>query len=181
MTRKLARVLLGPEPGQAGTGDSETEASRVASVILLLAGVSLVAGMIHIRASIDHAEEFPLYTPVFALLAVFQIAWAGIIARGGSRRMLALGCAVNLGVIGLWVASRTVGVPIAAQPWIPEPVGAPDLMATVAESAIVLVTACVLLSLRSPLAQRNLARLAPLLLGVIFVGVMYGLAGGHAH
>jgi hypothetical protein len=63
---------------------------------------------------------------------------------------------------------------------VPEAVGAPDLMATVAESVIVLGTACMLMALQSPFAQRVLTRLAPVLLVVTFLSVLYGLGGGHA-
>jgi hypothetical protein len=166
MTQKLARALLGPAPGETDASKPRAEASPLASVMVLTAGVSIVAGMIHIRASIDHAQEFLLYTPVFALLAALQIAWAASV--------------LNLAVIGLRVASRTTGVPIAPVPWVPEPVGAPDLMATVAEAVIVIATTCVLMSVRSPLAQHILARLAPVLLAVIFLCVMFGV-GAHAH
>jgi hypothetical protein len=180
MTQKLARALLGPAPGETDTSNSHAESSPLASVMVLTAGVSIVAGMIHIRASIDHAQEFLLYAPVFALLAALQIAWGASVVRGCSRRVLLAGSVLNLAVIGLWVASRTIGVPIAARPWVPEPVGAPDLMATVAEAVIVLATTCLLTSLRSSLAQRILARLAPVLLAVIFLCVTFGV-GAHAH
>lgn len=170
--------MLGPKLGDAGM--ETVDAVPAATVIALMAGVSFVAGLIHIRASIDHADEFLLYTPVFALLAALQIGWAVWVTRASSRRVLLCGGALNLAIIGLWVASRTIGVPIAEQPWVPEAVGAPDLMATVAESVIVLGTACMLMALQSPVAQRVLARLAPVLLVVTFLSVLYGLGGGHA-
>ncbi|MDQ6806040.1 MAG: hypothetical protein M3065_13985 [Actinomycetota bacterium] len=149
-------------------------------MLVLIAGVSFVAGLIHIAASIDHYQEFPLYTPVFALMATCQIAWALAIARWCSRRVLIVGVALNVAIIGLWVVSRTVGVPIASRPWAPEEIGAADLMATIAESAIVVGATCVLMSLRSALAQRLLARLAPVLLVVIFLSVTFGVGGRHA-
>jgi hypothetical protein len=176
----LARVLLGPEPGQMETGRPEVGGTPVASVIVLIAGVSFVAGVIHVGASISHAREFPLYTPVFALFAASQMIWAVGVTRRCSRRVLILGGALNLAIAGLWVASRTVGVPIASHPWAPESVGAADLVATVAETMIVIGTGCVLMSPRSPLAQRVLAGMEPLLLAVIFLCVMFGIGGGHA-
>jgi hypothetical protein len=180
MTRTLVRALLGPQPGQMGKGRPDVGATQVESVAFLIAGVSFVAGVIHIAASIDHYREFPLYTPVFALIAAFQIAWAVTITRRCSRRVLILGVAVNLAIIGLWVASRTVGVPIASRPWVPEAIGTADVMATLAESVIVAGAMCVLMSLRSRFAQRALTRLAPVLLAVIFVSVTFGLGAGHA-
>ncbi|MDQ6778919.1 MAG: hypothetical protein M3071_22460 [Actinomycetota bacterium] len=169
------RVLLGSEPAHTETGRIQLE-----SVIILIAGVSFVAGVIHIAASIDHYRDFAVYTVVFALIATFQIAWAVTIARGCSRQVLILGAALNFAIIGLWVASRTVGVPIAPRPWVPEDIGAPDLMATVAESVIVIGTTCALMSLQSPFAQRVLARLAPVLLAAILLCVTFGFGAGHA-
>jgi hypothetical protein len=181
MTRTLVRVLLGPKPGESEEADRpEVRGTQVESVIFLIAGVSFVAGVIHIAASIDHYQEFPLYTPVFALIAAFQIAWAVTITKRCSRPVLILGVALNLAFIGLWLVSRTVGVPIAARPWAPEAIGAADLMATVAESVIVIGATCVLMSLRSPFAQRVLARTAPVLLAVIFLCVTFGVGAGHA-
>jgi hypothetical protein len=180
MTRTLARVLLGPEPGQTGTARSQSDGTQAESAIVLIAGVSFVAGLIHVAASIDHAREFLLYTLVFAMLAAFQIAWAIAVTRRCSRPVLIGAVAFNLAIIGLWVASRTVGVPIAPHPWVPEAVGAADVLATVAEIVIVIGAASVLMSPRSPFAQRALARLVPLSLAVILLCVMFGISGGHA-
>jgi hypothetical protein len=180
MRRTLARVLLGYDPVRARPGAAPVAATPAETVLFLIAGLSFVAGVIHIGASIDHAQEFLLYTPVFALFAAFQVGWALVVTRRSSPRVLVLGIALNAAVVLLWVASRTVGVPIAPVPWVPEPVGAADLLATVAESAIVLGTACVLRSPGSRFAQRALAWLAPVLLGVLFLSVMYGVTGGHA-
>jgi hypothetical protein len=180
MRRTLARVLLGYDPVPEGPAAAPVAPTRAETVLFLIAGLSFVAGVIHIGASIDHAQEFLLYTPVFALFAAFQIGWALLVTRRCSRRVLVLGIALNAAIVLLWVASRTVGVPIAPVPWGPEPVGAADLLAAVAESAIVLGTACVLRSPGSRFAQRALAWLAPVLLGVLFLSVMYGVTGGHA-
>jgi hypothetical protein len=53
-------------------------------------------------------------------------------------------------------------------------------MATIAESMIVLAATCALMSGRSPLARRALARLAPALLAVTFLCVTLGVGAGHA-
>ena len=57
----------------------------------MIAGVSFVAGVIHAAASIDHAGEFLLYTPVFAVFAALQMAWTVGVARHPSRRVSILG------------------------------------------------------------------------------------------
>src|ERR1700716_3563134 len=98
------------------------------TVLLLVAGLAFMGGLIHVGAAVDHFGEFPLYTLVFGILATVQIAWAAMILWRPSRRVLMFGCAFNIGVIGLWVASRIVGVPIAPRAWVPEAVGVADLV-----------------------------------------------------
>jgi hypothetical protein len=149
------------------------------AVIPLIAALSAAAGLIHIGASADHAKEFALYVPAFAAIAAFQLGWAIWVAHGAPRRVLAVGIGVNLAVVAVWVMSRTIGVPIAEEAWVPEPVGTADLLATLTELLVVGATACVLLAVRSAIARRAVARLAPVLMAVLLVSVIYGVAGGH--
>jgi len=179
MIGTLSRVLLGLEQTRPGAGEPGARPKQVESVIVPIAGVSFVAGLIHVGASIDHYQEFPLYTPAFALMAAFQIAWAMVVVRRPSRGVLTLGVACNAVIVALWGASRIVGMPIASDPWVPEPIGAPDFMATVAESTIV-VTSFLLISVRSAVSQRLLSRLGPMLLVVLLLSVLYGVGRGHA-
>ena len=49
------------------------------------------------------------------------------------------GAIVNVGVIAVWLVSRTTGLPFGSQPWIPEPVGFADLFATSFEVVLVVL------------------------------------------
>jgi hypothetical protein len=168
----LDRPRPGPIPQRAGYTTSET-------VVLLVAGVAFIGGLIHIGAAVDHFGEFPLYTLVFAVLAMVQIAWAAMILWRPSRRVLLFGCAFNVGVIGLWVASRTVGVPIGPRAWVPETVGVADLVETVGEVVTVIAALSVAMSSSLPFARHVTERIAPLLLMMLFLSALYG-AGAHA-
>jgi hypothetical protein len=123
--------------------------------------------------------EFPLYTAVFASLAATQIVWAGLLLRDPSRRLLCFGALFNLSVVGLWVASRAVGVPIAPHAWVPESIGVADLIETAGEIVVVLALWSVLMSERAGLARPVAARIAPLLVLMLFLTALYGV-GAHA-
>lgn len=169
-----------------GLGEPRPDASHelasyttTETVLLLVAAVTCVAGLIHVGAAVDHFGEFPLYTLVFAALAVVQLTWAAAIVWRPSRRVLLFGCAFNVGVVALWAASRTVGVPVAPRAWVPERVGVADLLATADELLAVIAVWSVLMSTRMAIAKGVVKRAAPLLLTVLLLSVLYGV-GAHA-
>jgi hypothetical protein len=171
--------LAGPD--RRGPGGSQPRASYTTreTVVLLIAAVAFMGGLIHIGAAVDHFNAFPLYTLVFAVLAAVQVAWAATLLWRPSRRVLLFGCAFNIGVVALWVASRTIGVPIAPRVWVPEAVGVADLVETVGEIVTVLAALSVAMSPRVPLARRVTDRIAPLLVATLFLTALYGV-GAHA-
>jgi hypothetical protein len=171
------RRLVGlgrPPPGQQPTGYTTRE-----TVVVLIGSLALMDGLIHIGAAVDHFGEFPLYTVVFTVLATVQIGWAATILRHPSRRVLLFGCAFNVGVIALWAASRTIGVPIAPRAWVPETVGVADLVETIGETVIVVAALSLVMSPRLPVARRVTERVAPVLLLVLLLSALYGV-GAHA-
>jgi hypothetical protein len=149
------------------------------TVLVLVAGLAFMCGLIHAGAAVDHFDELPLYTLTFGLLAATQMLWAGMVLRGASDRLLLAGGAFNLAIVGLWVLSRTVGVPIAPQAWAPESVGVADLMETVGEIVVVLAVWSVAFSTRLHLARRVSERIAPLLVLALFLLALFGV-GAHA-
>jgi hypothetical protein len=173
------RQLVGLDRSRPGTSDETAVYTTTETVLLLVAAVAFIDGLIHIGAAVDHSGEFPLYTVVFAGLAAVQIAWAAMILRRPSRRVLVLGCAVNVGIIGLWVASRTIGVPIAPRAWVPEGVGVADLVETLGEAATVIAVLSVVMSPHLAFAQHVTERVAPLLMVALLLSVLYGV-GAHA-
>jgi hypothetical protein len=134
-----------------------------------------MGGLIHIGAAVDHFGEFPLYTLVFAVLATVQIVWAAMILRRPFRRVLLVGCAFNVGVIGLWVVSRTVGVPIAPRAWVPETVGVADLVETGGEVVTVIAALSVAMSSSLSFALHVTERIAPVLLTMLLLSALYGV------
>jgi hypothetical protein len=177
MRMSRLRLLAGTDGPRVD--DHRADYSAGETVLVLVAGLAVVGGLIHVGAAVDHYGEFPLYTLVFATLAGAQISWAALVLRRPSARLLVFGCALNLAIVGLWVASRTVGVPIAPQAWVPESVGVADVVEMLGELTLVFAVASVMLSSRSRLARRTLEHLAPLLLLVLTVSALFGV-GAHA-
>jgi hypothetical protein len=173
------RQLVGLDQSRPGRRHESAVYTTTETVLLLVAAVVFVDGLIHIGAAVDHFGEFPLYTLVFAVLASVQMAWAAMILRCPSRLVLLSGCAFTVSVVGLWVASRMIGVPIAPRAWVPETVGVADLVETVGEIATVIAVLSLVISPRHPFARHVTERIAPVLIGVLFLSVLYGV-GAHA-
>jgi hypothetical protein len=149
------------------------------STLLLLAGLAFMGGLIHVGAAVDHASEVPAYTPAFLGVAFAQFVWAYLLWRGPTRRTLLAGGALCLGVLFVWLLSRTVGVPFGPHPWQPEQLGVADVVESVDELVAAAVAIALASSSKSPLARR-LVDVAPAgLLVVLFVSMLYGL-GAHA-
>jgi hypothetical protein len=164
-----------------GREPSESPAAYTAreTLLLLIAALAVTGGLIHIGAGVDHFQEYPPYTVAFTILAGTQIGWAAMIVRRPSDRLLLFGCVFNLAIIALWVASRTVGVPIAPQPWVPEAIGVADAIETVGEIVVVFALLCLLMSARHAWARAATRFMAPLLLFTLLICVLYG-SGAHA-
>jgi hypothetical protein len=177
--RLIGSLPRAPAQGAGGARPASDVATAETSV-LLIAGLCALAGIVHIGVTASDIQLYSPDTPLVAMIAAFQLGWAALVLLRPSRSALVLGASANAAFVTLWVISRTVGVPIGPVHWVPEPVGAVDVIATVAESVIVLAASCVVLGARSALARLAVARMAPLLLGVMFVSVLYGL-GGDAH
>ncbi len=170
-----ARSLHAEQPPAA----SELLAAETAT--LLIGGLCILTGLIHIGIAAGDIRQSSAYTPLVAMIAAFQLGWAGLVIARPSRGALLCGALVNAALIVLWILSRTAGLPIGPQPWVAEPLGTVDAIAAAAEVVIVLAAGCLLLARRCSAARDAIPRLTPLLLAVMFVSVLYGLgSGAHA-
>lgn len=117
---------------------------------------SLGAGALHLGAARTHLAE---YAPAgaFMLVAGFtQVAWAIWVARGAPDRLIEAGMAANAGIVAIWIASRTIGLPVGAMPGEPEHVHGTDVLATVLEVGVI---ASVLLAERAAVPPLWVAKL----------------------
>jgi hypothetical protein len=141
-----ARASLSP------TREELPLAERVVVPVALVSSVA--AAVAHAAVCPAHFEEGVLFGMFFAVSALLQLLWAGLLAVHRSRPLLAVGAAGNLAIVGLWAVTRTVGLPFGLLPE-PEAVGPWDLACGMWELAVV---GCCLGLLRS---SRNGGRVAP--------------------
>lgn len=113
------------------------------------------------------------------------MVWAGLILGRSDPWVLAVGSAVNLVVILVWLSSRTVGVPLGPGAGHPEPVALADGVASGFE---VLLVIAALILLRSRALLRALPLAVPWGVGLISLVLTslavlggFGSAPAYAH
>ena len=127
----VAQVAPVAEAGPANIA-SQTRPRRSMSLSATLAwaaaGLVAAAGVIHLAFAPDHIKEYLPFGISFYVMGVGQLVGAlavGLWSR--SRRLLFAAVVANVGLCGLWLVTRTVGLPIGATPWTAEKVGVADV------------------------------------------------------
>jgi FtsP/CotA-like multicopper oxidase with cupredoxin domain len=100
--------------------------------------LTLSTAAIHFAVAPEHFGMYVPYGIFFVLLGLTQVALAVAILFVPQRSLFIAAALGTLAVIGLYLASRTFGLPIAPVPWRPEPVGFPDVAATLMEAVTVI-------------------------------------------
>ena len=114
---------------------------------------SASAAQLHALATIEHLQEHPAFGAFFMVVTLLQIAWIVPVIWRPSTATLAAGVALNLVVLAVWAASRTIGLLVGPHPWTAEPVGLLDLASVAYEAAI--VAGCLWLARTSPASARR--------------------------
>lgn len=112
-----------------------------------LAILATLCAVIHFAVAGTHFQEYWAFGVFMVVAAWLQLAWAIAVTARPSRAVLAAGAALNVGVVGVYVITRTVGDVIGPTPNAVEPVGFGDMLCTVCEAAI--AATALLLLLRS--------------------------------
>jgi hypothetical protein len=154
---------------------------RAAAAMFLLGPAA-----IHFAVAPEHLRVYLPYGLFFILIGLLQVAIAAAVVLRPSPRILLGGAAGSLLVIAIWLVSRTAGLPIGYTPGIAEPIGLPDLLATLMEwvSVVLLLVADARMDRRRPFhAIRTTIGLIPvatigLLLTVAAIGAV-GPTAGH--
>ncbi len=97
-----------------------------------LALASIGAAAIHFGFAPAHLDVNSVHGAFFLTVAWFQLAWGIAVALRPSTLLLRLGVLANVGILGVWVVSRTVGIDGEVEGY-----GFPDVAASVLEGAIV--------------------------------------------
>ena len=96
--------------------------------------LSIAAGVIHVSAAGDHGD-LPVMFAGFMVVATLQVALGVLLLRRPpSRLLIAGGIVLMLSSIGLWVLSRTAGLPFLPDGHV-EPIGFKDGVTKLFETA----------------------------------------------
>ena len=111
------------------------EALRARALGLRVAAAAFLLGpaALHFAVAPEHLREYVIYGVLFVMVGLAEAVLAILILLRPSSDLMLGGAALSLAVVGVWLMSRTVGLPIAPVPWQPEPVGLPDLLSTLME------------------------------------------------
>lgn len=174
--------------------------TRDAGAAIALAA-SIGAGLIHFALGPEHLAELGTLGWGFYVAGVLQLGWAVAVLsafaveshrdRANGTRLPRIigfaGVAMNLGILGAWVVSRTIGTPAGETPWVPESVGRADLISGALELAIVSIVTVTLRAGRTlrpgmDARRRGVLRIAAgLSMAAIVAGTAVGLAPDPAH
>lgn len=93
----------------------------------------------------SHFREYFLFGLFFLIITPLQLAWAEAVRRApDDRRLLVAGAVGNLAVVGVWLVTRTIGLPFGPNRLQAEAVGLKDLISTYDEAMIAGVVALIL-------------------------------------
>ncbi len=168
-------------------------ATRYPAAAVVVAMASLASAAIHLEVVPEHREEWWVFGAFFAALAVVQVLTAALVLWWPRQSILAGVAGLNVGVVLLWLVSRTSGLPIGPPvpdftaglgdpskggygehaAGVPESIGTLDVTSTVLEFVAV-VAICALL----PARLRSHVVNAICIVGVAVWGLfVFGLLG----
>lgn len=183
MARDMQGELMAEEAhARPAPGVAPAERSERTMLLVILAAT---AALIHAKALFDHAPHYWLYGAFFGVLAYAQVFWAFVVfRRPDERRWFMPAAVVSLAVVGLWLVTRSVGLPFG--PWAgrPEPFAITDITASLNELLLAgLIVAMV--HPRGRVAARlrwldgaNCVRIGSMLIALSLLAV---LLGNHTH
>ena len=110
---------------------------RWSAAVLTAALLSLVAGWIHFVYVSSHWDNWWAYGMFFLVSGLFQALTAPALLRWQNAWTALAGIAGNLGIIGMYVMSRTHGIPMGPHEGVVEKATAIDLSCTAGEIVLV--------------------------------------------
>jgi hypothetical protein len=106
-------------------------------LVIPLVVLSLGAAAIHFGVISEHFAEWWAAGAFFIVVGWFQAFWAVLLAVRAGRTVGAVGALGNAAIVGVWLVSRTVGLPFGPEAGVPESVGLADAAATLLEVGLV--------------------------------------------
>lgn len=151
----IASLLGGPHEGARGPW------LRCLAAVAFLAG-----GIIHIAQVALHLNEDVRFGAFFGIVGGLQLAAALALARARRPAWYWLGIAGSGATVGIWLVSRSLGLPFGSEPGSPESVGMADAAASLLEG-IAIVALLLWLRERTPGAAKAAYGLAAAAIGAM--------------
>jgi hypothetical protein len=158
--------------GRRPRRDASPTGERPSAPLLVMAIAGLGAAAVHAVVMPDHFEEATIYGVFFAITATVQLGYSALLLWRPSRVLVAAGVCGNLAMVGLWLVTRTVEVPLGPGAGEVEPFGGLDLLASGFEIAIVVAGLAALLRVAVPSRIRMRSLLSPVIGAVVFATAM---------
>jgi hypothetical protein len=130
----MSDLAVRPLRAVAGRGSL---GARWTAAAVTAAGLSLVAGWIHFAYVASHWRDWWAYGVFFVACGVFQALFTPAIMRWPNARTALAGIAGNLGIVGMFVLSRTNGIPMGPHTGVVERATPIDLACTAAEIVLI--------------------------------------------
>ncbi len=165
----------------ARASNGATREHAESPLLVLTAAAGAGAGVIHFAMVAPHAGDGLLDPLGFAAFAWFQVGVAvALVALGFSRRLLVASVVGNAAAGGLWIWSRTAGLPFGSHAGVAEGAAAVDVIAVSLE-CVAIGAACWLLIAprRLPVSQLASVVLGVSVLALATVGIVVPEAGSH--
>jgi hypothetical protein len=145
-------------------------AARSSMLIGGAAALSLLAAWVHLAYTSSHWRDWWAYGAFFLVTGLGQGLLAAALLRWPRHWTALIGIAGNLAIVGMYVQSRTIGVPLGPHAGVAEQTGAVDLATTGVEIA----TVALLLALVGSRTRRWIMNLLPLAGALLWAGRLTG-------
>jgi hypothetical protein len=158
-------------------------ASYVASRTVIthcLAMMSLATAVIHFAVAGEHFQEYWLYGVFMLVVAWLQLLWAAAAIARPSRLLLVGGVILNIGVLAVYIVTRTAGDVIGPGASSAEQVGFGDVLCTVLEAIVAAGCAWLLIARTDHQIGRRQLFIAPAAVGAATAALLSAalVAGG---
>jgi hypothetical protein len=112
------------------------------------AGCGVVATAVHIDVAPEHFHEAMAFGVFFVVTAACQLGWSALMLTRPRAWVTLAGAVGNTAVVALWLYTRAIAVPIGPDAGRPEAIGALDIVATLAETSVVVLAMWIIVDAR---------------------------------
>jgi len=136
----LSEARTASETGVETGGSLKSGNLGVGAAVYAATTLLMAAGLVHLWMMPGHFGEWWGYGAFYLSAALFQVLFGIALLRWPGQRLAFCGVWVNLGIVLIYLISRTSGLPVGPHAGVAEQAGVLDMMATASEvGAIILL------------------------------------------